>query len=405
MHFKEVFGKKVAMPSSTADKAQDGALSIELADVAMLVHELRTPLIALLGFARQMAHMESMAERGLCNARIERVGQHALDLVNDLLTLAKIDSGQTEVRRVCVETSRLLSDCLDVVSGQKGKDPVKMQLVMDANLPPLFMGDPQRLRQILINVLANAVKFSDKGMVTLRAWSDTTLGTLCFTVEDCGIGIPPDQLATLFQPFVQLGHHGRGGTGLGLVVSRNLAHAMGGDLTATSTLGVGSVFTLQLPYIAAPSAPVHVPDLPLQPCCFYAAPTTYQRCLVIDDNDMLREIYGALLRRAGHDVLVAGSGREALALLDSNCFDLILLDHQMAGMDGFSTARRIRAHPRVQPTLRIIGISAVVTPQEEAQAVDAGMDACLVKTSGPQAIEDIFNRLNDLRHADSGASR
>ena len=378
-------GPNATSPHSKGKTSVGTNSTVTLLDLAMLVHELRTPLITILGLNGQTADLDDPCEKVKMVEKIDRVGQHALEIVNDILALSKAQADCVETKQVKVETYRILTDCLDFVQAAPRAKAVPVALEIAPDFPPVFTGNPLRLRQILINLLANAVKFTSHGHITLSASKDTTTRQLCFCVEDTGAGMDEAQVNALFRPFDQLGQHNRGGTGLGLVISQTLARNMGGDLWVTSTKGQGSRFSLGLPDTGP--ALVEVPSDKTERVRSNVAsrssePATIKlrkRFLVVDDNDLIRDLNAAVVGRAGHDVWIAASGAEALSIFDNRHFDVVLLDQNMPDMDGMETARCMRSHPNATPKLTIIGLSAVVTPDLEHAALAAGMDAFLLK--------------------------
>ncbi len=397
------------------DRVESGAVApdtnLSLPDLGMLVHDLRTPLIAILGFNQHQMIVDDAETRADCARKIDIAGRYLLDLVNDILTLSKAESGKMEVRQVRVDSMRLLQDCISVVSTMSRAKTVPVALEVAPDFPAEFVGDPQKLRQVLINLLSNAVKFTERGVVTLRARPDLLSGMICFAVEDSGTGMTPDQVSGLFQPFHQCGRQverQNGGTGLGLAISRSMARAMGGEITVSSTPGVGSQFCVNLPRSLRSAEAIADYPAPhrVWPANIPAGPPRagQDNILVVDDGALMRDLFSALLTRQGYRVRTACSGSEALQIIARERFDVVLLDQHMDDMDGPETAQRIRKMESVAQPL-IIGLTANVTDDNRAAARAAGMDEYLCKTTAPAELARHLHNLQHQRQGANGATR
>jgi CheY-like chemotaxis protein len=364
-------------------------------EIAMVVHELRNPLLGIIGHAETLRGSPGEAELKAAPARIAMLGQHMLALVNDLLDLSRLTHEQPKVRHKAVSAPRLFADCMTVVSVQAEAKGLELTLDCAPDFPLEFPGDPTRLRQILVNLLSNAVRFTDKGRIILRAAIEPETGSMCLSVTDQGPGLTPEEIGRLFQPFQQIDGHRKGGTGLGLAICNRLAHAMGGRLRVQSIPGHGATFGLQLSYCAR-----RAEHLALEPSA--AAPSGRPDslatmapldCLVVDDNPLLRDIVVKLLLRDGHRAVEAASGHEALDALKTGRFDLVLLDRHLGDLDGFDVARRMRSILKGKPAPRIVGLSASVDPEDVDIALAAGMDAYLSKTLRAPVLIDRIRQL------------
>jgi CheY-like chemotaxis protein len=365
-------------------------------DIAMLVHELRTPIMAIMGYNHQAVLTDDAEDRAECARRIEVAGNHLLDLVSDLLSLSRLESGTSEVRYAPVETKRLVIDCVGFSAPMAAAKNIPVKLDLNSSFPEQFLGDPQRIRQVLVNLLANAVKFTDVGRITLKV--SRSGNDVCFSVRDTGSGMTREQMAQLFNPFQQFGSDAmqRSGTGLGLTISRALARAMGGDLTVDSTPGAGSIFTLRVPYLpVSETVALRKAALPPQGPA-PASQVTKERFLVVDDNDLMRELIAMILQQSGHSVMTASSGAAALEVIQAEHVDVVLMDHQMAGMDGIETTRAIRALPEASRDLKIIGLTANVDHDDQLAALAAGMDAYLPKITGPAEVNRLLSYIRSL---------
>ncbi len=339
--------------------------------LANMSHEIRTPLGAVLGLAGIGIRKSGGGELEETFRRIEEAGTHLLQVVNDILDYSKIEAGRFTVEERPFRLAEVVEAAAGFVSGSVAAKGLGWALECAPDLPEWVRGDPQRLQQILINLLSNAVKFTEQGEVSLEV--RRAGNAIRFEVRDTGIGITAEQRARLFQPFEQAdGSSARhyGGTGLGLAISRELARMMGGDITVQSRPGGGSRFSLQLPLAETGRPPQGEASEQL--------PASGPRLrglsiLAAEDLEVNRLILGDLLQREGARVCFARDGREALAQVreaGAAAFDLVLMDIQMPGMDGYQATRRIR---EIAPELPVIGLTAHALPEERAQCLAAGM--------------------------------
>lgn len=391
--------------SKAAESAREGALSeaMRLAQMrseflARMSHELRTPLNSILGYAQILQHDRGLTERQARGLAIIRSGgEHLLTLINDILDLARIDAARLELVPTELDLTLLLQTVADSVRIKAQEKELVFRHEV-AGVPPAVWVDGKRLRQVLLNLLGNAVKFTDAGEVWLRVRrlaSSSQNGAmhgvfLRFQVQDTGIGIGPEQLARLFQPFEQLGDAPRreGGTGLGLAISQQLVQLMGGRIRVESQSGRGSVFSfdLELP-VAAGSSVAATPQ---------AVEIGYEgrrrSILVVDDVMQNRAMLTDTLVPLGFEVFSAGDGREALAEAARVRPDLILMDVMMPVMDGLEATRRLRRQADFAAT-PIIAVSASAGREEVAHACDAGADLLLAK---PLQREELLQAVKEL---------
>jgi signal transduction histidine kinase/ligand-binding sensor domain-containing protein len=352
--------------------------------LANVSHELRTPLNTILGFVDVMQRDRGMggAERGQL-AIVQRSGEHLLALINDVLSIAQIESGITPVHAGVFDPSRLLTGLDEMFAVRAAAKGLSLR-VERAGLPAWVSGDEAKLRQIFINLLGNAVKFTPHGQVTVRAaWQG---GRARFAVEDTGPGVGEEDRERVFAPFVQ-GQAGIGaeGTGLGLAISRTYARLMGGDLVLESAPGAGALFRLELPLpeAAAPAEPPPAPLLAPLP-----AGERPFRILVVDDTAENRVLMARLHALMGLEVEEAVDGREAVERWQESPPDLIWMDTRMPNLDGPAATREIRR--REQGTgarVPIIAVTAGVLDTQEEELLEAGYDAVVPK---PFRAETIF---------------
>ncbi len=355
--------------------------------LASMSHELRTPLNGILGYAQILLRDPTLSARqrdGLII--IQQSGEHLLTLINDILDLSKIEARKLELETNAIDLERFFKTLVEMVRVRAEQKGLLFHYEPIAPLPQAILADEKRLRQVLLNLLGNAVKFTEKGFVRLRveslAFSFDTHATervcLRFTVEDSGIGMTPEQLQRLFQPFEQVGdaRYRASGTGLGLAISQRLIQHMGSQIHVSSVAGQGSRFWFDLVVaLAEPPAVVEQAEPIGQIIGYRGAP---RRILVVDDKRDNREMLSALLVPLGFIVSEASNGREALEQARAIHPDAILMDMVMPEMTGFEAAQLIRQMPDLRDTL-IIAISASVMELDRYQSKLAGCDLFLPK--------------------------
>ncbi len=363
----------LALARDTADRANLAKTRF----LARMSHELRTPLNGVLGLAQALTRDPSL--RGEQRERavlLEQAGRHLLAIVNDLLDLARVESGKFELAPLPMRLAGFVRGSIDLVAETAAARQVTLQLDLATDLPDAVLADALRLRQILLNLLGNAIKFTPPGGRVLLAVARPPGGLLRFTVTDTGPGVAPDIAPYLFQDFMQRPINARAsdGAGLGLAISASLVQAMSGTIAYRPVMGgIGSVFTVELPLPVAEPPPEPAPPL---------APTVPEglQVLVVDDVASNRKLADVLLRQAGFAVDLAADGPTALqALARAPMPDVVLMDVHMPGMDGLATARCIRALDGAVARVPIIALTADSTVEGTRACHDAGMNACVMK--------------------------
>ena len=368
--------------------------------LANMSHEIRTPMNGVLGFAELMLQGELEADQRRYAELIVQSGRSMMMLLNDVLDLSKIESGQFAIDSAPVDLHASLAECAALHRPAAARKGVTLTLAIDRgedsdrrfseSRPPWVLTDGLRLRQIVLNLISNAVKFTEAGEITVTY--RVTRHEVRVSVTDSGIGISPLQLETIFLPFTQ-GEASTarryGGTGLGLSISRQLAGLLGGRIEVESTPGVGSRFALVLPAtLAPPVSPPLLPELPLAlgragddaP----GAGLAPARILLVEDHDINRLLVTEMLERCGQEVDVAHDGNEGIAMvidavMRARPYDLVLMDVQMPDCDGLAATRAIRAEGIGPGLLPIIALTANAYPEDVAAARAAGMQAHLAK--------------------------
>lgn len=341
--------------------------------LAMMSHEIRTPLTAVIGFAEQLEHAHSAEEAAELGAVIARNGNTLLALINDILDMSKMESGKLVLESIPFAPQDALAAVAMLMSGQASRRGLTLSVRLAPDCPPALMGDPTRWRQILLNLVSNALKFTDRGGVSVQVWYDAEQQRLHCEVSDTGIGMVPEQVASLFEPFRQAdGSIARrfGGTGLGLYLVRHLARAMGGDVAIDSRPWEGTRVSVTAcaetpPSGLAAGAPVARDDRPL---C--------GRVLLVEDGDDNRRLIAAMLRNRGLQVVCAGNGEEGVEAALADRFDIVLMDIQMPVLDGLAAMRRLRAAGFHAP---VVALTASALPHERQRYRAEGFDECLGK--------------------------
>ena len=380
----------------TAQELDRARAQAETANVAKsqflsnMSHELRTPLNGVLGYTQILQRDPGLStgHRDSLEA-IEHCGEHLLELINDVLDFSRIESGKIDLESAPCDLPRLLASVTDIVRPRADTKGLTLTLVTVPDLPRAIRIDGPKLRQVLVNLLGNAVKFTEHGAITLDV-SERQPAELRFTVRDTGVGIPRSQIENIFDAFRQA-EAGKAseGTGLGLAISRRLTEAMGGSLAVTSDLGHGSAFTATLPLMEEDEATLEAADEGHHPEVQRLAPGQAVAVLVADDRQTNRDILIRLLQGAGFTTDEAENGREALEKLRANRFSLVLMDIRMPVMGGLEATRVIRSDPALKDMI-VIGVSASVFPDSAERIVEAGCNDFLSK---PLRADELFGKI------------
>ncbi|WP_093282328.1 ATP-binding protein [Pseudoxanthomonas sp. CF125] len=340
--------------------------------LATLGHEVRTPMTGVLGMSELLlATPLDQKQRGYTHA-IQNAGTHLLRLVNDALDIARIEAGKLELQQQDFDVRALVDEVAGLTAPLAEQHGLSFSDEVSASVPAALQGDPMRVRQILLNLLGNAIKFTEKGGVTLRVSPCLPQG-IRFAIGDTGPGISEEQQTRLFQRFEQAEGARTaaryGGSGLGLAICQELAVAMGGRISVESTPGQGTCFIVELPLATAA-------ELPRQPRADPSAPLPSLRILLVEDDATVAEVIAGLLRARGHQVSHAAHGLAALTQTVAQAFDVALLDLDLPGLDGLALARQLRAQSFDAP---LIAVTARADAEAEPLAQAAGFDGFLRK--------------------------
>jgi signal transduction histidine kinase/DNA-binding NarL/FixJ family response regulator len=354
--------------------------------LANMSHELRTPLHAILGFSRLLTR-----DSGINEAHQERLdvinrsGEHLLGMVNDILSLAKIEAGRVELKQEMFDVTQTVQEVGQMMKSRAEGKGLRFTLELDPALPPYLQGDAGKLRQVLINLLGNAVKFTETGDVWLRARSqpmtdDPDMVMLQLEVQDSGQGIPQDRLDEIFESFVRFDHaqHVEEGTGLGLAISKKLLDMMNGEITIESKPGQGSLFKIKIPLQMVETGTAIPSEAPVAEVIELQADQPEWRILVVDDNLENRVLLTTLLTNIGCNVREAKNGEEAISIFQEWHPHFIWMDMRMPVLDGFAAIRKIRTLPGGE-AVKIVAVTASVLEERHEEILACGCEEVVRK--------------------------
>ncbi len=382
--------KKLEGELVAARDSAEGAARVKANFLANMSHEIRTPMNGVLGFTDLVLMSELKPDQRRYVELIAESGRSMMQLLNDILDVSKIESGKMCIASEPIDLRDTLRCCADLMTPIAQTKGVNLSTNIDPAVPSHVLGDPLRVRQILLNLIGNAAKFTSAGSITVVAAMDGDL--VRFEVGDTGIGIPAERLDAIFDQFSQADEataQRYGGTGLGLTISNELTRLMGGTISVSSVMGTGTTFTVRLPLKAATG-------VSLQTKCDVISPSSRKfankpRVLIAEDHDINQELIVALARQAGMDPTLASDGAEAIAMVEESTrlgqpFQLILMDIRMPNVDGLEATRWLRASGHSPEALPIVALTANAYADDLQACSAAGMQAHLAK---PIVIEEL----------------
>jgi len=393
----EVERKEFEAQIASARDAAIEASRLKSEFLANMSHEIRTPLNGVIGLATLLLDTPLNREQRDRVVTLRSAGEHLLALVNDILDFSKIETGNLELEQVDFELPKVIDEVISLYASSAFDKGVRLRIDTDASVPRSVIGDPARLRQILTNLLGNALKFTETGSVTLRITAEGRHSpTVRFEVVDTGIGISAEAQQRIFAPFVQAESSTTrrfGGTGLGLPICRQLVELMGGVLSVDSRLGVGSTFWFTIPFdppsLEVSSRPYFEAGAP-EPVPPVRHPG---RVLLVEDNAINQQVALGFLKHLGWDADVAADGLEGLEAALARPYSVILMDCQMPRMDGYEATQRIRAAERESGShTPIVALTAGAMAGDRERCLEAGMDDYLSKPIDLNRLEATMDR-------------
>lgn len=399
---------RTAQALQKTKRAAEAASRAKSEFLANMSHEIRTPMNAILGMIDLCLMGELGEEQREYLTTAKESSNHLLSIINDILDLSKIESGKIQLEPVDFDLHTVIDSTRRIFADQAKAKGIELEVRISELAPRALLGDSVRLRQVLVNLVGNALKFTDSGNITLAVEPDGSDPRLLrFSVKDTGRGIAPDYLETVFESFNQAGPHTArrfGGTGLGLTISKRLIEAMGGKISVTSTVGQGSEFFFAVGFapskLLAQEGAAGEDQSQAPPKASHKAKRSL-KVLVAEDNPVNATVASKFLERLGHRAKVAGDGEKALAMLSAEPFDMVLMDVEMPLMNGYEATRRIRIGLAGQAAqgLPVIAMTAHALSEARDQARASGMTDYITKP-----VE--FARLSEIieRHAPSGGA-
>lgn len=391
--------QRLAVEVDVRRHAELKALAGERAKATFLTtvsHELRTPLNGVIGASDLLMAKELSSDARELVGIIKTSGEMLLDVINNVLDLSRLDEGKLNLVNAPIDLHQAIQSCCDPLSVLAGQKGLELSVAIDASVPHFVNTDAARIRQLLMNICGNAIKFTEAGVVGIHVHYADKL--VVISVKDTGLGIPEVSLEEIFQPFAQLETRADrrfGGSGLGLSIVKRLVQLIGGSIEVQSEIGVGTEFTLFLPMEPVTELEFQTSkNIACQPSLLDNFPAYGATVLVTDDNAVNRKVASQLLSKLGHHVLEAQNGSEAIESIKRGNIDLVLMDVQMPIMDGISATKKIRKMKGMLGQTPIIGLTANAMAGDEIEMRSAGMNGYLAK---PVRLEQLKQALSSNR--------
>jgi PAS domain S-box-containing protein len=383
-------------------KAKEEAVRANRAKSAFLAtmsHEIRTPLNAILGMGEVLDDTKLTDTQQWCVTTLNRSGEALLTLINDILDLSKIEADQVKLENVAIDLHHSITDTIELFTFTALDKGIKLSNQVEENVPLWVFGDPSRLRQVLLNLINNAIKFTKEGQVSLRVKSGDG-DDISFAIADTGIGISTEKQGEIFQPFTQADistTRKHGGTGLGLAICLRLVHLMGGEITLQSEIGQGSTFTFTVPLPRVTQEKIQVLEVAKAKASEKSDITQESgslNILLADDAEDNRMVVQAYLNNSAHNITMVENGAEAVMRFKEGGFDLVLMDIQMPVLDGYEATRQIRlweTETNVEP-VPIVALTAHAMVEETHRITEAGCDLHLAKPIRKKLLLSVISR-------------